>query len=83
MNFPVTRQAAAVSLALAFISSAAHADVPAPDAIPTADTVVVTATRSAQRAADVIADTNVIGAEEIARSGAGSVADIQIGRAHV
>lgn len=80
MNFPVTRQAAAVSLALAVISSAAFADAPAPagapDAIPTADTVVVTATRNAQRAGDVIADTTVIGAEEIARSGAGSVADI-------
>ena len=76
MNFPVTRQAAAVSLALAVISSAAVADAPSPDAIPTADTVVVTATRTAQRAADVIADTTVIDAEEIARSGAGSVADI-------
>ena len=78
MNFPVTRQAAAVSLALAVMSSAAFADAPAPapDAIPTADTVVVTATRSAQRAVDVIADTTVIGADEIARSGAGSVADI-------
>ena len=80
MNFPVTRQAAAVSLALAVMSSAAFADAPspapAPDATPTADTVVVTATRTAQRAADVIADTIVINAEEIARSGAGSVADI-------
>ena len=76
MNFPVTRQAAAVSLALAVISSAAVADAPAPDAIPNADIVVVTATRTLQRAADVIADITVIGAEEIARSGAGSVADI-------
>lgn len=71
MNFPVTRQAAAVSLALALISSGAIAD----DVTP-ADTVVVTATRTPQRAADVIADTTVIQAEEIARSGAGSVADI-------
>jgi len=68
MNFPVSRQAAAVSLALAIISSTAIAQV--------ADTVVVTATRTPQRAADVIADTTVISAEEIARSGAGSVADI-------
>ncbi|MEW7851492.1 TonB-dependent receptor [Massilia aurea] len=68
MNFPVSRQAAAVSLALAIISSTAIAQV--------ADTVVVTATRTPQRAADVIADTTVINAEEIARSGAGSVADI-------
>jgi len=71
MNFPVTRQAAAVSLALAIISSSAFADGPIP-----ADSVVVTATRTPQRAVDVIADTTVIDAEEIARSGAGSVADI-------
>ncbi|WP_026355156.1 TonB-dependent receptor domain-containing protein [Massilia niastensis] len=68
MNFPVTRQAAAVSLALAIASPSAFAE--------TLDTVVVTATRTPQRAADVIADTTVIHAEEIARSGAGSVADI-------
>lgn len=68
MNFPVSRQAAAVSLALALISSTAIAEV--------ADTVVVTATRTPQLAADLIADTTVINAEEIARSGAGSVADI-------
>lgn len=68
MNFPVSRQAAAVSLALAIMSSTAIAQV--------ADTVVVTATRTPQRAVDVIADTTVINAEEIARSGAGSVADI-------
>lgn len=70
MNFPVTRQAAAVSFALAIASSAAFADTVDPD------TVVVTATRTPQRAADVIADTTVIHAEEIRRSGAGSVADI-------
>lgn len=40
------------------------------------DTVVVTAARTPQRATDVIAQTTVIHAEEIARSGAGSVADI-------
>ena len=74
MNFPVTRTAAAVSFALAIASSsasfAAHADT------TPADTVVVTATRTPQRAADVIPDTTVIHAEEIRRSGAGSVADI-------
>ena len=58
MNFPVSRQAAAVSLALALISSTAIAEV--------ADTVVVTATRTPQLAADLIADTTVINAEEIA-----------------
>jgi vitamin B12 transporter len=72
MNFPVSRQAAAVSLALAIISSTAASQVQA----QVADTVVVTATRTPQRAVDVIADTTVINAEEIARSGAGSVADI-------
>ena len=51
MNFPVSRQAAAVSLALALISSTAIAEV--------ADTVVVTATRTPQLAADLIADTCV------------------------
>lgn len=72
MNFPVTRQAAAVSLALAVISSSAFGQA----SVPAADTVVVTATRTPQRALDVVADTVVITAEEIARSGAGSVADV-------
>jgi vitamin B12 transporter len=40
------------------------------------DTVVVTATRSPQRAEALVADTTVISADEIDRSGAGSVADI-------
>lgn len=67
MNFPVTRLAAALSLAFAFASpSFAH----------NFDTVVVTASRMPQREADVIADTTVIHADEIARSGAGSVADV-------
>lgn len=70
MNFPVTRQAASVSFALAILSSSAFANTPA------FDTVVVTATRMPQQAGEVIADTTVIHAEEIARSGAGSVADI-------
>ncbi len=68
MNFPVTRLAAACSLAFVFTASSY--------AQTTADTVVVTASRMPQRAQDVIADTTVIHAEEIARSGAGSVADI-------
>ena len=74
MNFPVTRQAAArlsaSAFALAIFSPSAFANSPA------FDTVVVTATRTPQKADDVIADTTVIHAEEIARSGAGSVADI-------
>ena len=40
------------------------------------DTVVVTATRTPQRADQLIADTTVIDSEEIARAGAGSVADL-------
>ena len=75
MNFPVTRQAAAVSLALAVLASASSTAF-AQASLPAADTVVVTATRTPQRALDVVADTVVITAEEIARSGAGSVADI-------
>lgn len=71
MHFPLTRQAAAVSLALAVISPTVLAQASVP-----ADTVVVTATRTPERAIDVIADTTVITAEEIVRSGAGSVADI-------
>jgi vitamin B12 transporter len=68
MSFPVSRQAAALSLAFAAAASA-HADS-APD------TVIVTANRTPQRAADVIPDTVVIPNEEIARAGAGSVADV-------
>ncbi len=54
---------------LALGASCAHAD-----AIP--DTVVVTATRTPQRADQLIADTTVIDSDEIARAGAGSVADL-------
>jgi vitamin B12 transporter len=68
MHFPVSRQAAALALALS-TPSAFPADL-APD------TVVVTATRTPTRADQVIADTTVIGNEEISRSGAGSVADV-------
>ena len=67
MNCPVTRLAAALSLAFAFAS---------PVIAQTLDAIVVTATRMPQRAVDVIADTTVIHADEIARSGAGSVADV-------
>ena len=68
MSVPVSRQAAALSLA--FIAAAsAHAD-------PIPDTVVVTANRTPQRADEVIPDTVVITSEEIARAGAGSVADV-------
>jgi vitamin B12 transporter len=69
MNFALSRQAGAVSLALAIASPCAFAD-PAPD------TVVVTATRTPQRADQLVADTAVITNEEIANSGADSVADV-------
>ena len=68
MSFPVSRQAAALSLAFAAAASV-HAD-------PIPDTVIVTANRTPQRAEDVIPDTVVISSEEIARAGAGSVADV-------
>jgi len=68
MNLPVTRLAAACSLAFVLTTPAF--------AQSTADSVIVTANRIPQRAHEVIADTTVIHAEEIARSGAGSVADI-------
>jgi vitamin B12 transporter len=71
MPYPVSRQAAALALALA--APTAFAADPAPDA---AQTVIVTATRSPERAERVIADTTVIGRDEIARAGAGSVADV-------
>ncbi|MFC0254555.1 TonB-dependent receptor domain-containing protein [Massilia consociata] len=71
MNLPVTRQAAAPALALAVLSSFVSSAF-----AQSADTVLVTANRMPQRALDVIADTTVIHAEEISRSGAGSVADV-------
>jgi len=74
MTFHVSRQAAASSLALAMAAPFAHAD--AISASTSIDTVVVTAARMPQRAADVIAQTTVIERDEIARSGAGSVADV-------
>jgi vitamin B12 transporter len=68
MSIPVSRLAAALSLAFAAAASA-HAD-------STPDTVIVTANRTPQRAQDVIPDTVVISSEDIARAGAGSVADV-------
>ena len=75
MTYPVTRQAAARSLARSLAYPLAFAFA-APSFAQTSDAVVITASRMPQRAHDVIADTTVIHAEEIARSGAGSVADI-------
>ncbi|MET3132472.1 vitamin B12 transporter [Oxalobacteraceae bacterium GrIS 1.11] len=73
MTFPVSRHAALTALALAIAAPCALAE---PSAVAPADTVVVTATRSPQLARDVLSDTLVIGAEEIARSGAASLIDL-------
>jgi vitamin B12 transporter len=74
MPFPVSRQAAALVLAPALAISAHNAIAANADATP--ETVVVTATRTPERADQLIADTTVIGSEEISRAGAGSVADL-------
>lgn len=72
MTSPATRQAALASLALAVAVPAAQAQVQA----PLLNSVVVTATRSAQDARDIVSDTISIGADEIARSGAGSITEV-------
>ena len=71
MRFPASRHAAAPLLALTLASPSVSAL-----ADPAIDAVVVTATRTPQRADEVIPDTTVITSEEIARAGAGSVADL-------
>ena len=82
MYLHLTRQAAASSLVLAMAAPVAHAATPSAGTVAESpvdsaiDTVVVTATRSPQRATDLIAQTTVIDSDEIARSGAGSVADV-------
>ena len=70
MHFHVSRLAAAVSSALALVSSSASADTTAPE------TVVVTANRTPQRAEQVIPDVTVIGSDEINRSAGDSIADV-------
>ncbi len=72
MTSPVTRQAAFASLALAVAAPAVQAQISA----PILNSVLVTATRTPQAARDVISDTLSIGAEEIARSGAGSITEL-------
>lgn len=72
MSSPVTRQAAFASLALAVAAPAVHAQVQA----PALDTVLVTATRTPQSARDIVSDTLSLSAEEIARSGAGSITEL-------
>jgi vitamin B12 transporter len=68
MTLRISRPAALTSLALAMAACYAHAEP--------AQTVVVTATRTAQPLANVISDTITISAEQIAESGAGSIVDL-------
>lgn len=70
MTFPAPRRAAPTSLALAIslCSSIAFAQA-GPE-------VLVTATRTPQAAADILADTTLITAEEINRSGATNIIDL-------
>ncbi|WP_295990094.1 TonB-dependent siderophore receptor [Rugamonas sp.] len=82
MTHPVTRRAALPSFAFAStfalaisISNAYAAADPATTASPT-DSVFVTATRTPQKAGDIISDTLSISAEQIAESGAGSLIDL-------
>jgi vitamin B12 transporter len=72
MTFPVTRQAAFASLALAVAAPAVQAQTQ----VPVLNSVLVTATRTPQAARDVVSDTLSIGPEEVARSGAGSITEL-------
>ncbi|MFM9433238.1 vitamin B12 transporter [Janthinobacterium sp. CG_23.3] len=72
MTSPVSRHAAITSLALAIAAPGAFAQNPSEKI----DAVIVTASRSAQPASEVLSDTVVISAEQIARSGAVSVVDL-------
>jgi vitamin B12 transporter len=73
MTIPAFRGAAVTSLVLAM-------STPSASARPTTDTapeqVIVTATRTPQRASAVLSDTVTIDAGQIARAGAGSVIDL-------
>ncbi|HYD95194.1 MAG TPA: TonB-dependent receptor [Noviherbaspirillum sp.] len=79
MTSPVSRrvQAAGKPLALAVAVSAAFSAAPSVFAEEKKlDTLVVTATRTPQIAREVLADNVVIGADELARSGGTSLADV-------
>ena len=81
MTHPVSRRAALPALALAitstfastFVSSVAHAGNAGAPAIAS---VLVTATRAPQAAADILSDHVLISSDDIARSGAGNVIDL-------
>jgi len=72
MMSPATRQAAFASLALAVAAPAVQAQAQA----PALNAVLVTATRTPQPAREIISDSLSIGAEEIQRSGAGSITEL-------
>src|SRR5450830_247154 len=72
MTHAVSRHAALTSLALAIAAPAAFAQS-TPD---TFDPIVVTANRYPQHLSEVLSDTQTISAEDIARSGAGSLVDL-------
>jgi len=72
MTLAVSRHAALTSLALAIAAPCAFAQT----TTDTLDPVVVTATRTPQKSSELLADTQVITSEQIARSGAGSVTEL-------
>lgn len=73
MTFPVSSRAALSSLALAITSTFAHAGEASQAAMAS---VLVTAARAPQAAADVLSDHTVLTAEDILRSGASNMVDL-------
>lgn len=73
MTFPVSRHAALTSLALAIATPAVFGATATDTAL---SPVLVTATRSATPVAEVLRDNLTISADDIARSGAGSLIDL-------
>lgn len=73
MTFTVSRRAALSSLALAITSTFAHA---ADATGPAMASVLVTASRAPQAAADVLSDHVLLSSDDIERSGAGNVIDL-------
>ena len=72
MTFPVLRRAALPSLALAITSTFAHAG----EATQALSSVLVTAARTPQNAADILSDHLVLTSTDIEHSGAGNVIDL-------
>jgi len=76
MTFTAPRHVAYTSLALAILTLTA----PAQAQTTAIDAVIVTAARTPQLQRDVLSDVTVITAEDIARSGAGSIIDLLQGQ---